>query len=77
MSVTKSEIFKSLNEELDLIIELGNIAVQKAKAENHRLGIPNVFGKDGILYYELPNGTITTERPETLKEKNPNPNFPA
>lgn len=59
---------KSLNnptiykETLD-IIRIGNIAVQKAKAENKKMGIPNVFGKNGVVYYELPDGSITRKRP--------------
>ncbi|KHD08110.2 hypothetical protein PN36_28895 [Candidatus Thiomargarita nelsonii] len=42
---------------------VGNIAVHKAQEENRRLGIPNVFSINGVLYYELPNGDITKEDP--------------
>jgi hypothetical protein len=45
------------------VIRIGNRAVKKAQEENRRLGLPNVFTKNGKLYYELPNGEITTESP--------------
>ncbi len=42
---------------------IGNRAVRSALEENRRLGIPSVFCRNGKLYYELPNGEITTEDP--------------
>ena len=42
---------------------IGARAVQKARAENRRLGVPNVSGRDGVIYYELPDGTVTTTSP--------------
>ena len=45
------------------ITAIGNIAVQKAQEENHRLGLPNVYANDKGLYFELPDGTITMENP--------------
>jgi len=42
---------------------IGNSAVRKALEENRQLGIPNVFSRNGKLYYELPNGEITTDDP--------------
>lgn len=42
---------------------IGNRAVRKAQEENRRLGIANVYSRDGRIYFELPNGEITTERP--------------
>lgn len=51
---------------LDLrdIIRIGNKAVAKAKAENKKFGIPEFFVKNGIVYYVLETGEITTEKPE-------------
>jgi len=43
------------------IIRIANKAVKAAKEENKRLGIPNTFVKNGIVYYELPNGKITSK----------------
>ena len=48
---------------------IGNEAVMKAKEENKRFGIPEFFSKNGVIYYVLENGEITTERPDILKDK--------
>ena len=42
---------------------IGNCAVHNALKENRQLGISNVFSRNGKLYYELPNGEITTDDP--------------
>ena len=44
-------------------LKIGKEAVREAKEKNRKLGIPNVFSKNGKLYYELPNGEITTKDP--------------
>ncbi len=51
-----------------LLRKLGNRGVKKAQRENHRLGIPNVYYKKGQIYYQLPNGEITTKRPDSLSK---------
>ena len=51
------------------ILRIANQAAYQAKLENKKFGIPRIFSRNGILYYELPNGEITTERPEILKKK--------
>lgn len=48
------------------ITKIGNRAVHKAQEENRRQGIPNVYAKKGQIYYQLPDGKITMEEPETL-----------
>lgn len=45
------------------IQEIGNRAIKNVIRENRELGIPLVFSKNGTIYYELPNGEITTESP--------------
>ncbi|MFO0788754.1 MAG: hypothetical protein U0805_04800 [Pirellulales bacterium] len=45
------------------LIRIGNAAVHAAQEENRRLGIPNVYSINGILYYELPNGELSREDP--------------
>jgi len=42
---------------------IGNDAVNRVLKENKELGIPIVFSRNGIIYYELPNGEITTKSP--------------
>jgi|AntRauTorckE6833_2_1112554.scaffolds.fasta_scaffold27964_3 hypothetical protein len=46
------------------ITKIGNRAVKKVQEENRRLGIPNVYAKRGIIYYQLPDGKITTKKPK-------------
>ena len=45
------------------IERIGNRAVRAAQEENRRLGIPNVYSINGILYYELPNGELSRADP--------------
>ncbi len=47
---------------------IGNDAVQAAREENRKLGIPNVFSVNGRLCWELPNGEITFEDPDSDAE---------
>jgi len=42
---------------------IGNRAVQKAQEEKRRRKIPNVYSHNGRLYYELPDGRLTTVDP--------------
>ncbi len=45
------------------IRRIGNRAVRKAQEESRRLGVPNVYSKGGTIYYERPDGSLTTEDP--------------
>lgn len=45
------------------IQEIGNNAVEKAIKETKQQGIPVVFSQNGVIYYELPSGEITTKNP--------------
>lgn len=54
-----NSIFKEAAEHL----RIGNKAVKEAQKENLRKGIPNVYSKNGKIYYQLPNLEITTENP--------------
>lgn len=38
---------------------IGSSAVRKAQEESRRLGVPNVYLRNGRLYFELPNGELT------------------
>lgn len=55
------EIYQQLIE----IKRIGNQAVKEAQKRNRKLGIPNVYSRNGKLYYELPNGDITDKDPFT------------
>lgn len=45
------------------IQKIGNRAIKNVIRENRKLGIPLVFSRNGTIYYELPDGVITTESP--------------
>ncbi len=48
--------------------QMGNLAIERLRKENKAKGIPIVFSRNGIIYYEMPDGNITTQSP-FLKEK--------
>jgi hypothetical protein len=41
---------------------IGNIAVKKAQEENRRLGLPNVYSRNGKIIFEMPNGKIIVKK---------------
>jgi hypothetical protein len=51
---------KKLNE----MNRIFRIAVRKAQEESRRMGVPNVYSINGQLHYELPNGELTSTRPD-------------
>jgi hypothetical protein len=53
------EVYEKVQE----LIRIGNRGVRAAQEENRRLGIPNVYSINGILYYELPNGELSLNDP--------------
>ena len=56
----------------DTIQQIGNDAVREAQKKNLENDIPNVYSKNGVLYFQLPDGTITMENPlekDPLKER--------
>jgi len=65
MRKTKKHHITDLSTELT---RLGNRGVRKAQEENRSLGIPNVYYKYGKIYYQLPNGEITTVKPKIFSQ---------
>ena len=47
----------------ELIQQIGNNAVREAQRKSLENGIPNVYSKNGVIYYQLPDGTITMQNP--------------
>jgi hypothetical protein len=45
------------------LIAIGNKGVQLAMVENKKKGLPNVFGIGDKIFYQMPDGTITTKSP--------------
>ncbi len=63
-SLFMEQRFKRETYELTLkIARIGNRALREAHKENHRLGLPNIFTRNKELYFEMPDGTITTDNP--------------
>lgn len=44
-------------------LRIGNRAVRRAQEESRRLNVPNVYSHNGTLYFELPDGRLTTVNP--------------
>ncbi len=47
----------------ETIQQIGNDAVREAQRKNLENGIPNIYSKNGVLYFQLPDGTITMDNP--------------
>lgn len=41
---------------------IGNRAVRQAQEENHRLGLPNIYSRNGKIIYEMPDGEIIVKK---------------
>jgi len=54
---------------LEEYLRIGKKAVYEAQKRSLENSIPNVYSKNGKLYYQLPDETITSETP---KEYRPN-----
>ncbi len=49
------------------IQKIGNRAVREVQEENRKKGIPNVYSRNGKLYYELPDGELTRDDPMAVR----------
>jgi len=47
----------------EIIQTIGNNAVREAQRKSLENGIPNTYSKNGVIYYQLPDGTITMDDP--------------
>lgn len=47
----------------ELIQQIANTAVREAQKKSLERGIPNVYSKNGVVYFQLSDGTITMENP--------------
>lgn len=59
----KSKIDIEIYRQAAEMVMIGNRAVRKAQEESRRLGVPNVYTHNGALFYEMPDGKLTTENP--------------
>ncbi|MBM4091972.1 MAG: hypothetical protein FJ276_21455 [Planctomycetes bacterium] len=54
-------------QKVDELMRVCRSAVRKAQAESRELGVANVYSFDGQLYYELPNGEYSRNRPPSVE----------
>jgi hypothetical protein len=54
-----NEVYEKVRE----LTRIGKNAVRAAQEDNRRLGIPNVYSIHGVLYWELPDGTLSRTDP--------------
>ncbi|NCD12232.1 MAG: hypothetical protein EOL93_06745 [Epsilonproteobacteria bacterium] len=48
----------------DMILRIGITAVKEAQARSLVNGVPNVFSRDGVPYFQMPSGEITSKIPK-------------
>jgi hypothetical protein len=60
---------KFMNDLRDDILRIGNRAVKEAQKESLKKGIPNVYMLNNTIFFQLPNGKITSKIPEIFKTK--------
>lgn len=58
MKTGKSKISAETYKRMAEFVRIGNRAVREAQAENHRLGLPNIYSRNGKIIYEMPDGEI-------------------
>lgn len=66
--VAQEDIPTDVLKEMVELKRIGTRAAREAQEENRRLGIPNAYSRNGTLYFELPDGTITQEDPFVEEE---------
>ena len=50
------------------ILKIASKAVKKAQRKSLENGVANVYSKNGQIYFQLPDGTITQETPKNYKK---------
>ena len=51
-----------------LVLKIAAKATKNAQEENLEKGIANVYSKNGQIYFQLPDGTITQDEPKVYRE---------
>lgn len=59
------------NEKAAEFSQIMSDAVARVQQENRDRGIPNVYSINGILYYELPDGSLSRDDPWQGKTTSP------
>ena len=50
------------------ILKVASKAVKEAQKRSLENGIANVYSKNGRIYFQLPDGTITQDKPKEYQE---------
>jgi hypothetical protein len=67
------EVYEKVQE----LTRIGQRAVLDAQEENRRLGIPNVYSINGVLYWELADGTLSRTDPYENQSNGKDSNAPS
>ncbi len=51
-----------------LVLKIAAKATKKAQKENLNKGIANVYSKNGQIYFQLPDGSITQQEPKAYTD---------
>lgn len=51
-----------------MILKIAAKATKEAQAKNLKNGIANVYSKNGQIFFQLPDGTITQQEPKQYKD---------
>ena len=51
-----------------MVLKIAAKATRDAQAENHKKGVANVYAKNGQIFFQLPDGTITQKEPQQYKD---------
>ena len=51
-----------------MILKIAAKATKEAQEKNLKNGIANVYSKNGQIFFQLPDGTITQEVPRQYKD---------
>ena len=57
-----------MNELEKTILKIAAKATRNAQEKNRKKGIANVYAKNGRIFFQLPDGTITEEEPRQYKD---------
>ena len=64
-----ADVLQDMNtyQKVDELMRVCRSAVRKAQAESRERGVANVYWFDGQLYYELPTGEYSRNRPPSTE----------
>jgi len=51
-----------------LVMKIAATATKNAQKESLKKGVANVYSKNGQIYFQLPDGTITQQEPQAYKD---------